>query len=116
MDNKDYDQKVSELKVLENSLIDKIASIGNSELMDTFLDWQSIREELNTNSVNALSELIDKIPVWNKSEGNLMCKVFLRQMNKEYLKDGKIVLNPNEIFNWFEKGLYKKHYSEYDTI
>jgi hypothetical protein len=116
MNSKDFDKKVAELKVLEDSLIDKIASTGNSELMDLFLDWQSIREELNTNAVNALGELIDKIPAWNKSEGNLMCKVFLRQMNKEYLSDGKIVLSHNEIFNWFEKGMYKKHYTEYDTI
>lgn len=116
MESKDYDQKVSELKALENNLIDKIASTGNSELMDTFLDWQSIREELNTNSVNALNELIDKIPVWNELEGDLMCRVFLRQMNKEFLPDGKIVISNNELFSWFKKGLYKRHYTEYDTI
>lgn len=116
METKDYDKKVSELKTLEDGLIDKIASTGNSELMDLFLDWQSIREELNTNAVNALGELIDKIPAWNELEGDLMCRVFLRQMNKEFLPDGKILISNNELFNWFKKGLYKKHYTEYDTI
>lgn len=116
MESKYYDKKVAELNALENSMIDKIASLGNSELMDIFLDWQTIREELNTNAVNALGELLDKIPEWNELEGDLMCRVFLRQMNKEFLPDGKIVLSNNEVFAWFKKGMYKRHYTEYDTI
>jgi len=116
MESKDYDKKVAELNTLENLLIDKIASLENSELMDIFLDWQTIREELNASTAKSLRELINKIPEWNELEGDLMCRVFLRQMNKEFLPNGKIVLSNNEIFNWFKKGMYKKQYTEYDTI
>lgn len=62
MKQEEHNKKRSEFWKLESQLIDKIADSGNLELMDLFLNWQSLRLELNQNSVKTMEELFEKIP------------------------------------------------------
>jgi len=51
-----------------------------------------------------------------KLDGNLTCRVMLRQLNCEYPKKDKVTLNVKELFHWFETGQHLKEWKEIDTL
>lgn len=117
MKQEDYDKKLEELSNLEERLIKDIGATGNIDLMELFISWQEVRAELNENSVNIWEELISKAKTIVKDNGNLACRVMLRQLNKEYSSDhSKITISEKELFDWFEKGLHLRKYTEFDSI
>lgn len=116
MENKEHDEKLEKLDDLEERLIREIGITGNIELMELFISWQEIRAELNEHSVAVWEELISKGEEIVKESGKLTCRVLLRQLNKEYLDDGRLAISENELMSWFEKGLHRMKYSEFDTI
>jgi len=54
-----YKQQVKELKVVEDKLIHLIAETNNTNLMDTFLDWQNKRSLCNESYIEMLECFID---------------------------------------------------------
>lgn len=50
-----------------------------------------------------------------QQEGNLTCRVLLRQVNCEYNKD-KVTMSVKELFHWFETGQHLKEWKEIDTL
>ena len=60
MTNSERDNLIVQLDALENKLTLLISNTGNSDLMDCFLEWMKIRNELNKNSLNALQILINR--------------------------------------------------------
>jgi len=65
MKQEEHNKKREEMSDLEGQLIDKIAETGNIELMDLFINWQTIRLELNMNAINMMQDAFDdyvKVP------------------------------------------------------
>lgn len=60
MKQEEYNKKREELNELESKLIEKAAEMGNLEFTDLFLNWQTLRLELNENSVKMMEELLGK--------------------------------------------------------
>lgn len=52
-------EKKKRFKFLENELIDLISKTESDLLKDTFLDWMEIRTELNENSLNEITSLLE---------------------------------------------------------
>lgn len=68
MKQEEWNKKREKMSELETQLIDKIADSGNIELMDLFIEWQTIRLELNMNSVQMMEELLGKAEKENEGQ------------------------------------------------
>lgn len=53
-----HEEEIAKLRVLEQELIELIADVGSSDLMDKFLEWQDQRNKLNKAFIVALFEQI----------------------------------------------------------
>lgn len=117
MKPEDYDKKLEELSNLEERLIKEIGAAGDIDLMELFISWQEVRAELNENSVSVWEDLLSRTKDIIGDNGNLTCRVLLRQLNKKYSRDcSKITISEKELFDWFEKGLHLRKYTEFDSI
>lgn len=54
------DEKLIKYSALENKLMKMISDSGNEELMNTFLDWQKVRNELNAEWFSLASKYFEK--------------------------------------------------------
>lgn len=61
MKQEDYNEKRKQLAELEEEIVFKVADLGDQILMDLFLNWQTLRAELNENSVKMMEELLGKV-------------------------------------------------------
>jgi len=56
MNKEERRNKIQQLSDREDNLIKLISESGDEELMDAFIDWQSLRTELNEETLKYLEE------------------------------------------------------------
>ena len=56
----EYNDLLMKYSILENQLIDAISKTNNEELMNVFLDFQDVRNKLNSMNLNNLIQLLEK--------------------------------------------------------
>jgi hypothetical protein len=91
------------------------------------IDWKNYAIKLEA-KIEEIQKLPDEQIAWHlqrnkaiqnetaKRQGNLMARVFLRNVGAINNHDGNYMISEKDLFAWFENADYLRMYTEYDTI
>lgn len=108
MKQEEHNKKREELDELEGKLIEKAAEIGDLEFMDLFLNWQTLRAELNENSVKMMEELLSEAEEENEEMDGIGIEFQLKHKMCLTCEYGGHIKSVHPCYYCTKKSRYKK--------